>query len=48
MCRREVINSGLKEVVIRRSATEFEVVDVENWIAQDDSLPNLDELLEQQ
>ena len=36
MCRRLVINSGLKEVVIRRTETEFEVVPVEEWVKEDD------------
>ena len=48
MCRRQIINSGLVRVVIRQTPTEFQVVDVEEWIREDDSLPNLDELLEQQ
>ena len=34
MCRRLVINAGLKEVVIRRSKTEFDVVDVQAWVAE--------------
>ena len=38
MCRRLVINSGLAKVIIRRTSTEFEVVDVADWIAQDDLL----------
>ena len=38
MCRLLVINAGLEKVVIRRTETEFEVVDVEEWIAQDDLL----------
>ena len=38
MCRRLVINAGLEKVVIRRTETEFEAVDVEEWIAQDDLL----------
>ena len=38
MCRRLVINAGLKEVVIRRTATEFDVVDVQDWVAEDDLL----------
>ena len=38
MCRRLVINAGLEKVVIRRTETEFEVVDVEDWIAEDDLL----------
>ena len=36
MCRRMVINTGLERVVIRRTKTEFEVVPVETWIAEDD------------
>ena len=36
MCRRMVINAGLERVVIRRTETEFEVVPVEAWIAEDD------------
>ena len=38
MCRRMVINAGLSRVVIRRTETEFEVVPVEAWIAEDDLL----------
>ncbi len=38
MCRRQVINSGLTRVVIRRTETEFTVVDVEDWVAEDDLL----------
>lgn len=36
MCRRMVINAGLSRVVIRRTPTEFEVVDVQDWIDGDD------------
>ena len=36
MCRRMVINAGLERVVIRQTKTEFEVVPVETWIAEDD------------
>ena len=35
---RMVINAGLERVVIRRTETEFEVVPVEAWIAEDDLL----------
>ena len=38
MCRRLVINAGLEKVVIRRTKTEFHVVHVEEWIAEDDLL----------
>lgn len=39
MCRRQIINAGLERVVIRRTPTEFEVVPVQRWIDEDDSLP---------
>ena len=39
MCRRQVINAGLEKVVIRRTESEFEVVPVQRWIDEDDSLP---------
>lgn len=39
MCRRMVINAGLSRIVIRKTPTEFEVVDVQEWIDHDDSLP---------
>ena len=40
MCRRMVINAGLSRIVIRNTPTEFEVVDVQEWIDNDDSLPD--------
>ncbi|MBQ9392381.1 MAG: cytidine deaminase [Oscillospiraceae bacterium] len=40
MCRRTVINAGIERVVIRRTPTEFEVVNVQEWIDGDD-LPEL-------
>lgn len=40
MCRRLIINAGIKEVIIRETKTEYTVVNVEEWIAQDDSLPH--------
>ena len=40
MCRRLIINAGIKRVVIRDAPTDYRVVDVErDWVAQDDSLP---------
>ena len=38
MCRRLIINAGLERVVIRRTETEFEVIPVADWIAEDDLL----------
>lgn len=36
MCRRLVINSGISRVVIRRTAEKFDVVDVQDWVEEDD------------
>jgi len=41
MCRRQIINAGLERIVIRRTPTEFVVVPVQQWIEEDDSLPEL-------
>ena len=38
MCRRMVINAGLGRVVIRRTETEYDVVNVSDWVAEDDLL----------
>ena len=35
MCRRLVINAGLKKVVIRNTPKTFSVVDVEDWVQED-------------
>jgi dCMP deaminase len=40
MCRRTIINAGIARVVIRRTPTEFEVVDVQDWVNGDD-LPEI-------
>ena len=38
MCRRMVINAGLAKVIIRRTEEEYEVVPVQKWVDEDDSL----------
>jgi len=43
MCRRFIINAGIQRVVIRRTRTEYDVVHVEDWIREDDSLPEREE-----
>ena len=40
MCRRLIINAGIARVVIRNTKTEYSVVHVEDWIREDDSLPD--------
>ena len=34
-----IINAGLARVVIRNTPTDFTVVDVNDWIENDDSVP---------
>ena len=40
MCRRLIINAGLEKVIIRTSHTEYTVVQVRDWVYDDDSLPD--------
>ena len=39
MCRRLIINAGIRRVVIRDTARDYRVVEVAEWVAEDDSLP---------
>lgn len=39
MCRRQVINAGIAKVVIRNTPSDFTVVQVEDWVEQDDTIP---------
>ena len=39
MCRRLIINAGIQRVVIRNTDREYSVVHVEDWVREDDSLP---------
>ena len=39
MCRRLIINAGIRRVVIRDTPTEYRVVEVSDWVEEDDSLP---------
>ena len=41
MCRRNIINAGIAEVVIRNTPTEFTVVDVEDWVKNDESIDGI-------
>ena len=38
MCKRTIINSGIKEVIIRDTADDYRVVEVSDWIENDESL----------
>ena len=41
MCRRMVINAGLSKVIIRTTASEFSVVDVQDWVNLEDDVRDL-------
>ena len=43
MCRRTIINAGIRRVVIRNTPTEFTIVPVQQWIDDDESLFDLSE-----
>lgn len=38
MCKRMVINSGIDRIVVRRTKTEYEIIPVNYWIENDESL----------
>ncbi len=38
MCKRVVINAGIKQVIVRDTETEYSVYHVEDWITDDDSV----------
>ena len=38
MCKRLIINAGIEKVVIRRTADDYAVVPVQEWIDDDESL----------
>ncbi len=41
MCRRLIINAGIDRVVIRTGEMDYDTVKVQEWIDEDDSLPDL-------
>ena len=38
MCKRVIINAGIKEVIIRETLETYRVIPVQTWIDEDDSL----------
>lgn len=38
MCKRMVINAGIKRVIVRETDTTFSIYNVEDWVINDDSL----------
>ena len=41
MCRRLIINAGVERIIIRTGEVDYQTVDVQEWIDEDDSLPNI-------
>ena len=38
MCKRMVINAGLRQVIVRNTAEEYTIYNVSDWVENDDSL----------
>ncbi len=38
MCKRMIINAGIKEVIVRDTPNEYRIINVGQWIENDDSL----------
>lgn len=41
MCKRLIINAGISKVVVRDTKEDFRVINVEDWILNDDSLSEI-------
>lgn len=40
LCKRAIINAGIKTVVVRDSKTDYRTIEVASWIKNDDTLEN--------
>lgn len=38
MCKRQIINAGISTVIVRDTKEEYRIINVEDWIEDDDSL----------
>jgi len=38
MCKRMIINAGISTVIVRTSSDDYKIIDVNDWIENDDSL----------
>ncbi|MBE6597446.1 MAG: cytidine deaminase [Ruminococcaceae bacterium] len=38
MCKRQVINAGIERVIVRDTKEDFRIIEVKDWIENDDSL----------
>ncbi len=44
LCRRFILNAGIEKIVCRISETQCEIVNVTDWIENDDSLPDIKDI----
>ncbi len=42
LCKRFIINAGIKTVIVRKDKTNYRIIDVNSWIENDDSLEGKD------
>lgn len=45
-CKKMIINAGIKKVIVRIEKNEYKVIDVEEWIQNDELLNRKNYLLE--
>ncbi len=38
MCKRLIINAGIKKVIVRDTKNDYRIIFVQSWIENDDSL----------
>ena len=38
MCKRQIINAGISTVIVRDTKEDYRIIDVKEWIENDDSL----------
>ena len=38
MCKRQIINAGIEQVVIRRDNDNYTIIQVRDWVEDDDTL----------
>ncbi|MCC8069685.1 MAG: cytidine/deoxycytidylate deaminase family protein [Ruminococcus sp.] len=43
MCRRFIINAGVERVIVRKTNQDFKIINVDDWILNDESLEGINE-----
>jgi dCMP deaminase len=38
MCKRQIINAGISQVIVRDTKEDYRIINVSDWIEDDDSL----------